>query len=283
MVGGTVAQVFRQSGVTVRVYDCYLEIGSPRELHDCAVVFMCVPTPSNPHRGYDLSEIWSAAEDLDRVLAPGAIVAVKSTVPPGTNDRLAEAFPRLEFASLPEFLVAARPLETFTHPDRVIVGARSHAAAALLGGLMARAAPEAPVVHLTPTEAEFVKLSANALLSAKVALANELSDICTRYEVSWCRVRSVVGLDRRIGPDHLTVTEERGFGGTCLPKDLDGLIAVAEAAGPPPTLLREIADFNRRIRSQAISGATSNGEVVASGNGAGPAHNGVIGVGAREA
>lgn len=282
MVGGTVAQVFRQSGVTVRAYDCYLEIGIPRELRDCAVVFMCVPTPSTPSRGYDLSEIWSAAEELDSVLAPGTIVAVKSTVPPGTNDRLAEAIPRLEFASLPEFLVAARPIETFTHPDRVIVGARSHSTAALLGELMGRAAPEAPVVHLTPIEAELVKLCANAVLSAKVAMANELSDICTRYEVSWPRVKSVVGLDRRIGPDHLTVTEERGFGGTCLPKDLDGLIAIAEAVGSPPTLLREISDFNRRIRGEAISGATSNGKVVPNGSAAGPSHNDVIDIGVRE-
>ena len=59
-----------------------------------------------------------------------------------------------------------------------------------------------------------------------------------------------MGLDRRIGPDHLTVTPERGFGGSCLPKDLDGLIQAARASGYAPTILERIAEFNRWIREQ---------------------------------
>jgi nucleotide sugar dehydrogenase len=266
MVGGTISRVFREAGVVVHDYDRYLEIGRPEELRNCGVVFLCVPTPSLPNNGYDLTEIWSAASEIEDILEPGSIVAVKSTVPPGTNDRLAEAFPKLEFASLPEFLVASRSVETLTHPDRVIIGTRSGEVAAVLTGLMAQVAPEAPVIQLTPMEAEFAKLCANALLSAKVAMANELSDLCARYDVSWPRVKAVVGLDRRIGPDHLTVTEERGFGGACLPKDLDGLIGVAEAVGWSSTLLREIADFNRRIRGETGKGTRSRRFVASSGD-----------------
>jgi UDPglucose 6-dehydrogenase len=250
MVGGTTSRVFREAGVPVHDYDRYLDIGRPEDLHACGVVFLCVPTPSLPDHGYDLTEVWTAASDIEDVLEPGSIVAVKSTVPPGTNDRLAGAFSKLEFASVPEFLVASRPVETITQPDRVIIGARSGQTAAVLTELMSQIAPEAPVIQLEPMEAEFAKLCANALLSAKVAVANELSDICARYDVSWPRVKAVIGLDRRIGPDHLSVTEERGFGGTCLPKDLDGLIRVAEAAGSSSSLLGEIANFNRRIRGE---------------------------------
>lgn len=109
----------------------------------------------------------------------------------------------------------------------------------------------APVVVVDPTEAELAKLCSNALLSAKVAMANELYEICDRYRVKWGRVQAVVGLDRRIGPDHLEVTKERGFGGVCLPKDMDGLVGAALRAGYMPTVLTEIASFNRRIRLEA--------------------------------
>jgi UDPglucose 6-dehydrogenase len=273
VVGGTISRVLREAGVVVHDYDRYLEIGGPQELRDCSVVFLCVPTPSLPDYGYDLTEVWSAAGEIEDVLEPGSIVAVKSTVPPGTNDRLATEFPKLEFASLPEFLIASRPVETLTHPDRVIIGTRSSEAAAVLTELMAQVAPEAPVIQLNPMEAEFAKLCANALLSAKVAMANELSDLCARYDVSWPRVKAVVGLDRRIGPDHLTVTEERGFGGSCLPKDLEGLIGVAEAAGWSSSLLREIADFNRRVRRETGKGTSSRRFAEPSGDQMRPSHS----------
>lgn len=274
MVGGTISRVLRDAGVLVRNYDRYLQIGRPGDLRACGVVFLCVPTPSLPNHGYDLTEVWSAASDIEAVLEPGSVVAVKSTVPPGTNDSLAGAFPNLEFASIPEFLVASRPVETLTRPDRVIIGTRSSRTTAVLVELISRIAPEAPVIQLDPMEAEFAKLCANALLSAKVAVANELSDICSRYDVSWPRVKAVVGLDRRIGPDHLTVTEERGFGGTCLPKDLDGLIGVAQEAGSSPSLLREIAGFNRRIRGETGKEESSRRFVAPSEEQMRPSHGG---------
>jgi UDPglucose 6-dehydrogenase len=251
MVGGTVARAFSEAGVKVRGYDRYLDIGSPEDLAGSRVVFLCVPTPSLPNRGYNLDEVWSAVNEIEPHLQIGTIVVVKSTVPPGTNDRLATAFPHLEFAGLPEFLIEARPLETFTDPDRVIIGARSDEAATVLRDLLAQVAPEAPAIIVRPIEAELTKLCSNVLLAAKVAMANQLSDICDRYGVSWPRVKSVVALDRRIGRDHLTVTADRGFGGSCLPKDLDGLIAAAEAVGYSPVLLEAVANFNRHVRALA--------------------------------
>jgi UDPglucose 6-dehydrogenase len=258
MVGGTVARAFAEAGLKVCGYDPYLEIGTTQGLAGCPVVMLCVPTPASPAAGLDIQEVWSAVREVEAVLQPGSIVAVKSTVPPGTIDRLAAAFPRIEFADLPEFLVATKPDETFVHPDRVIIGTRSPQTANILGDLIERVAPGAPVVVVTPPEAELAKLGSNALLAAKVAMANQLADVCEQFGVSWPRVKAVIGLDRRIGPDHLTVTEERGFGGACLPKDLDGLIAAAESTGPPPFLLRSLADFNRSIRNRDRHRATSD-------------------------
>ncbi|MBA3553012.1 MAG: UDP-glucose/GDP-mannose dehydrogenase family protein [Actinobacteria bacterium] len=248
VVGGTVTRAFEEAGQPVRGYDAYQGTGAPEDMAGCEVVFLCVPTPNGRDGAYRLDEVWSALRCLDPYLNAGTIVVVKSTVPPGTNDRLAAAFPHLVFASVPEFLVADRPLETFTRPDRVVVGCRSRAAGARIGELMELVAPCAPIVFCRPAEAELIKLSANAMLAAKVTMANELANVCERFGVDWARVQAGVGLDRRIGPDHLSVTPERGFGGTCLPKDLTGLISAARATGYVPPVLEEISEFNRRIR-----------------------------------
>ena len=275
MVGGAVSKACFNAGLRVLGYDRYLGVGDPEHLAECRVVFLCVPTPASPDGGFDLGEVWAAVREIEPVLGEGSIVAVKSTVPPGTVDRLTEAFPRIEFADLPEFLVASNPDETCVNPDRVVVGARSSTAATILVELMSRIAPEAPAIVVRPIEAELAKLCANALLATKVAMANELSDVCAQYDVQWPRVKAVVGLDRRIGPDHLSVTPERGFGGACLPKDLDGLIATAASSGRSPSLLRFVADFNRDIRMHAerdvIPGAT---EWVASNGPKSPSSNG---------
>jgi UDPglucose 6-dehydrogenase len=237
--------------VAVRGYDRYLEIGAAEDLAGCSVVFLCVPTPSQDGEGHDLTEVWAAMREIEPHLGRGTVVATKSTVPPGTSEALAEAFSGVDFVVAPEFLVATHPVDTFTHPDRIVIGARSGEAATIVADLMTRVAPSAPVVVVTPTEAELVKLCANAMLAAKVAMANELFEVCRRFGVSWSRIQGVVGLDRRIGPDHLAVTPDRGFGGACLPKDLDGLIGSARRAGYAPKLLEGIAKFNRRVRREA--------------------------------
>ncbi|HEY7756128.1 MAG TPA: hypothetical protein VID69_07880 [Actinomycetota bacterium] len=264
-VGGALRDAFEAAGVATRTYDPYLGVGSIDDLAPSDVVFVCVPTPADGDGGFDLSEVWAAVRDVAPALGAGAVIAMKSTVTPGTSDRLAAAFPNLRFCSVPEFLVAARPQESLTRPDRVIIGASSDEAASLVASLMSAISPSAPVVRMRPVEAELAKLCSNVMLASKVALANELAMICERFGVGWPAVQSAVGLDRRIGPDHLAVTAERGFGGGCFPKDLDGLIAAAREAGYTPTVLQEIATFNRRIRADAAGAATPD----VRGNGSG--------------
>jgi UDPglucose 6-dehydrogenase len=249
-VGGTLRHAFDAAGIATRLYDPYVGVGTIDDLAPSDVVFVCVPTPADGDGGFDLSEVWAAVHDVSPVLRPGALVAIKSTVTPGTSDRLAAAFPNLQFCSVPEFLVAARPHESLARSDRMIVGASSDEAASLLASFLSAVSPAAPIVRMRPIEAELAKLCSNVMLASKVALANELALICEQFDVEWPVVQAAVGLDRRIGPDHLTVTAERGFGGGCFPKDMDGLIAAAREAGYAPTVLQEIAAFNRRIRAE---------------------------------
>lgn len=252
VVGGTVEAAFRACGVATRGYDRYLGIGTAADMDGCSVIFLCVPTPSKVDGGHDLTEIEYSVTEIEGHAEPGTVIAIKSTIPPGTCDELAKRHPRLDFASVPEFLVASRAVESFVRPDRIVIGARSARATAMITGLMKTIAPEAPVVVLDPAQAELVKLCSNAMLAAKVSMANELAGVCERFGVDWSHVQAVVGLDRRIGADHLSVTSERGFGGECLPKDLDGLITASSKAGYRAELLEQLAASNRRFRGERV-------------------------------
>lgn len=251
VVGATIRAAFDEVRVPTRGYDLGLGIGSPRDLHPCAVSFLCVGTPGTAGGEHDLTQVRSAVREIEPSLREGAIVAVKSTVPPGTCDRLASAHPRLRFVSAPEFLIASRAMESFRHPDRLVIGARTPEEALPVARLLSMVAVDAPVVFLSPAEAELMKLCANAMLAAKVIMANELAAVCGMFGVDWSRIREAVGLDPRIGVGHTEVTAERGFGGQCLPKDLDGLISASAAEGYRPRVLEAIAGFNRRIRAMS--------------------------------
>jgi UDPglucose 6-dehydrogenase len=260
VVGGTVEAAFKAVGIDTRGYDRYLGIGSPADLAPCSVVFLCVPTPSASDGSHDLTEVARAVHEIEPHLPDGSVIAIKSTVPPGTSDELADRYPRIELASVPEFLVASRAVESFVGSDRVVIGARSPDVGSMLTKLMSKVAVGVPVVIVSPTEAELVKLCSNAMLAAKVSMANELAAVCDRFRVRWTRVQAVVGLDRRIGPDHLTVTPERGFGGECLPKDLDGLIAASRGRGHEPALLDAIAAFNQKVRRGMLPIGSMSGQ-----------------------
>ncbi len=251
-VGGALFEGLRTAGIRAIGYDPYLAVGSPGSLAGCSVLFLCVPTPSGPGGGLDVSAVWKAMGDVEASLPDGSVIAVKSTVPPGTTEALASGFPRFRFASVPEFLVSANPMETLCRPDRVVVGATSQQAGNLIADVLRRIAPDAPIVFLRPREAELAKLSANAMLAAKVCMANELALVCERFNVKWSAIQTAVGLDHRIGPDHLTVTAERGFDGGCLPKDLDGLIAASQREGYAAPLLEAIRELNLTLRRQDV-------------------------------
>jgi UDP-N-acetyl-D-mannosaminuronate dehydrogenase len=108
-VGGTVAAAFEAVDNAVVGFDPYVGTGSAADLAACGVIFVCVPTPPSEEGSLDVTAVWKAITDVEPYLAERTIVVVKSTVPPGTSDRLTDAFPRLEFASIPEFLVARAP------------------------------------------------------------------------------------------------------------------------------------------------------------------------------
>lgn len=247
VVGNTVRTAFQAAGIRTVGYDLYRNIGTLEAFERCDVIFVAVPTPNLEDGSFDLTEVWNAVSNMEKH-APGSIVALKSTPMPGTIEALAEDFPGLRLAMVPEFLVAERALESFLKPDRVVIGAYDPEVANVLEEVMRLVVPSAPMLRVSPLEAEFAKLCSNAFLSAKVGFANQLRDLVEAYGADWSSVQALVGLDRRIGPDHITVTVERGFGGVCLPKDLAAAIAAARKKGVEPSLLTCLEEYNRKIR-----------------------------------
>ncbi|HXF50165.1 MAG TPA: hypothetical protein VNM43_00590, partial [Dehalococcoidia bacterium] len=232
VVGGAVARWFERQGRAVVVYDPPAGFPDPRPLGRAGVVFVCVPTPYG-EQGYDDSMLERAVAAIPE----GRVVVIKSTVLPGTTERLQRRYPGQRFLFNPEFLRERSAEADFVAPDRQIVGytERTRSAAADVLAML----PPAPYRRLMPaTEAELVKYMTNTFLALKVVFANQFYDLCRRLGADYDLVREGAAADPRVGPSHLDVWDggERGYGGKCLPKDTKALIDFAASLGVPMRL-----------------------------------------------
>jgi len=215
---------------------------------DAAVAFACVGTPPVADGSADLSAVEAVADAFVASAPESAILVLKSTVPVGTNERLqarldAKSSRRLEVASNPEFLKEGTALDDFQRPDRVVLGVRSRRAEHLLRDLYEPFVRSgAPVLVMDPASAELVKYAANAMLACRISLMNEIANVAGRVGADVDRVRVGVGTDRRLGRSFLF--PGIGYGGSCFPKDVRALAAVARAHDVEPRLLDAIDAVN---------------------------------------
>jgi UDPglucose 6-dehydrogenase len=203
---------------------------------DAEFTFLCVPTPQDEDGSADISYVTTAARQVAPHLAPGAVVVNKSTVPVGSVQLVRDAIGRtdVDVVSNPEFLREGRAVHDCLHPDRIVIGADDRVVArrvaALYDGL------DAPVVLTDPASSETVKYACNAFLATKVSFINEVANLCEAVGADVGDVVAGMGLDRRIGPDHLQPGP--GWGGSCFPKDTRALVRIAEDHGYDFALVR---------------------------------------------
>ena len=215
---------------------------------DTRCVFIAVGTPQSDDGSANLTGLWSVVESLAPHLAQDAVVVVKSTVPVGTNRKVAEKLRELtgrhvEVASNPEFLKEGAAIEDFTKPDRVVVGVTSAGTAELLHEVYKPfLRTEHPFLSMGLESAEMTKYVANGLLATKVSFINEMANLCEQVGADVNDVRRGIGHDQRIGFAFLFPGV--GYGGSCFPKDIRALIAVAKSTGLEPRVLSAVDDVN---------------------------------------
>jgi UDPglucose 6-dehydrogenase len=215
---------------------------------DGQVVFLAVGTPPAEDGSADLTALWSVVDAIGPHLHPEAIIVTKSTVPVGTaagiEKRLARSMGRTwKVASNPEFLKEGAAIEDFQKPDRVVVGVRSPDVAETLRSIyLPFLRTEHPFLVMSPESAEMTKYVANALLATKISFINEVANLCERMEADIDDVRRGIGHDSRIGFAFLF--PGAGYGGSCFPKDVQALAAMARAHGVSPRVLAAVHETN---------------------------------------
>lgn len=222
---------------------------------ECDVLFIAVGTPPLEDGSADLQHVLTVARDIGRRLSRYSVIVDKSTVPVGTAERVRRAIQAeldargvsipFDVVSNPEFLKEGAAVEDFMRPDRIIVGTDSEAARERMAELYAPFnRSHQRVIHMGVRDAEMTKYAANAMLATKISFMNEIAALCERYGVDVENVRLGIGADHRIG--YHFIYPGCGYGGSCFPKDVKALIAMAQAAGVEPEVLAAVEERNAK-------------------------------------
>jgi len=220
------------------------------------VIYLAVGTPQGDDGSANLSALWSVVEGIAPHLRDDAVVVTKSTVPVGTNARIYAQLQELtgrecDVASNPEFLKEGAAIDDFEKPDRVVVGVRNQRTADVLRQLYEPfLRTEHPFLVMTPESAEMTKYVANALLATKISFINEMANLCERMGGDINDVRRGIGHDSRIGFAFLFPGV--GYGGSCFPKDVRALSAMASEHGVEPRMLDAVDLVNESQKQVMI-------------------------------
>jgi UDPglucose 6-dehydrogenase len=218
------------------------------------VLFITVGTPDKEDgSGADLSQIDAAAQSLANHIEDYRVVVLKSTVPVGTSQRIRALLTKtlspgsFDIVSNPEFLREGSAIGDFVRPDRVVIGASSPSAAAIMREIYRPLyLIEAPIIVTDNATAEMIKYASNAFLAMKVSFINEVANLCDNACADVHVVAKGMGLDRRIGPKFLHPGP--GYGGSCFPKDTRALAAIGRQFGAPQRLVEATIAVNEHQR-----------------------------------
>jgi UDPglucose 6-dehydrogenase len=243
---------------------------------DCEAIFIAVGTPQSETGDADLSYVEAVACEIARSLTSYKVIVEKSTVPVYTNEWIRRSIERngvarhlFDVVSNPEFLREGTAVQDFLHPDRIVVGADSEAAARLLGAIYAplttgayytrpdaipgawSTAQPPPLLNTSTKSAEIIKHASNAFLAMKISFINAVSNLCEATDANIEQVARGVGLDSRIGGRFLR--PGIGYGGSCFPKDVAAFRSVAEQLGIDFNLLTEVEKINAQQKRRFLA------------------------------
>ena len=228
---------------------------SAAAIKNAEVIFIAVGTPSDDNGDVNLKFIESAARDIARYMGSYTVIVDKSTVPVGTADKikaiLGTTNKKFDMVSNPEFLREGEAIKDFMNPDRVVIGVDSDKAKEIMIKIYKGIERTGKPILITDIKsAELIKYASNAMLATRISFMNEVSRLC---EVSGADIKLVakgMGLDNRIGPRFLQAGI--GYGGSCFPKDVKGLIKTGEHYGVDFKLLKAVEATNQEQKKHII-------------------------------
>jgi UDPglucose 6-dehydrogenase len=225
----------------------------------CQACFIGVGTPESPDGSPDLKYVDQAVRDVLTHADGPFVLVMKSTVPVGTAARARAMAGELttheiHVVSNPEFLKEGTAVDDFLRPDRVVIGTDSDEAFAVMEELYRPfTLDKKPILRMGNVAAEITKYASNAMLATRISFMNEIGRLCDAVGADIKEVAQGVGSDRRIGQHFLYAG--CGYGGSCFPKDTQGLIHVARAAGLPMrvvTATEEVNDEQKQVLGQRV-------------------------------
>jgi UDPglucose 6-dehydrogenase len=217
-------------------------------------IFIAVGTPQGKDGSADLQYVWEVAKAIGQTMQDYKVVVTKSTVPVGTGQQVAAIIKEnqrspigFDVASNPEFLREGSAIEDFMRPNRVVIGAASDQAKAIMKDLYAPLyLLETPFVITSVETAEMIKYASNAFLATKISFINEMANICELVGADVNQVAKGMGLDQRIGSKFLHAGP--GFGGSCFPKDTAAIATLAREKGYRFRIVEAVMDVNHDQR-----------------------------------
>ena len=225
------------------------------------VLFIAVGTPADEDGSADLSFVLAVAEDIGRHLEEAKIVVDKSTVPVGTADQVRQRIRKalaargadidFDVASNPEFLKEGAAVNDFMKPDRIIIGSeRAHTREVLERLYAPFNRNHDKVVRMDIRSAELTKYAANVMLATRISLMNELASLAEKLGADIEAVRRGIGTDPRIG--YHFIYAGTGYGGSCLPKDVQALIRTGASVGFEARIAMGVEVVNERQKGVLV-------------------------------
>ena len=212
-------------------------LGYNAEIQQVDAVIICVSTPPRPDGSCEMKNVYEVID-----ATPDVPILIKSTISVEGWDMLVDAFPNRMLNFSPEFLRAASAVEDLKNMDLMLIGGTSTCFWGRVFGVGIEIAE--------PRELILTKYARNSFLALKVAFFNQIYDLCNTLDVEYDAVAHYTTMDPRIGDSHSFITDERGFGGHCFPKDTSALVKTAQRNNVSLSILQTAIEYNKKIRKE---------------------------------
>ena len=217
-------------------------------------IFLSVPTPASADGVIDLSIVNDVLSNINDVNKNSSnIVLLRSTVIPGTTQKIQDTYPNLRIVFNPEFLTERSALFDFINQSRVILGGKKELTERVKNLYRDRFGQYLPIVETNFQTAELIKYMNNLFFATKVSFLNEMKLVAEKVGVDWEAAVEGFVLDGRVGHSHIAVPGpdgKPGFGGSCFPKDIQAMISFGEEIGIDMNVLKGAWDTNLNVRPE---------------------------------